>query len=956
MSCQLIHYVHDEHDKFFDVVKNFDALIVRCNPGQIKGDGGNQGKFDDGMRAMRKLGIQVWPSPDVMEFMGAKDALCKIATMSIGLEDTLAYYDPADFAAGFKKTMAFQPRVIKQNRGSSGEGIWIIKLKSGDYCKGFGERSCADDEVLDLMEANDNHSEEHTVGEFIEFCVNGKTGKSGTWTSNGAGKYLEGGKAAGGQLVDQRFCPRIVEGELRYNMASDELVGIIHKKPKEGGISAVGGTGSIYTYYGPKEKKFVSLTKSFLKDDLSKVMPALGLDSEPIPLWWTTDFILSSPEGTATKDEKWIVGEFNCSCVGISKCLPAYCKEDTPEACYNDIPKKDLAEVRRMGDLVGQKGLDIFLKSMRTSGKVCKAGESFSAGPVDVSALKKIGKDDMGLLAQPVKPKFKTALVGIYVRSQPYGGSDKSSNGHRYDTIPFANGMINAGMSCQLIHYVNEEHDKFFDVVKNFDALIVRCNPGQIKGDGGNQSKFDDGMRAMRKLGIQVWPSPDVMEFMGAKDALCKIATMSIGLEDTLAYYDPADFAAGFKKTMAFQPRVIKQNRGSSGEGIWIIKLKSGDYCKGFGERSCADDEVLDLMEANDNHSEEHTVGEFIEFCVNGKTGKSGTWTSNGAGKYLEGGKAAGGQLVDQRFCPRIVEGELRYNMVSDELVGIIHKKPKEGGISAVGGTGSIYTYYGPNEKKFTSLTKSFLKDDLPKVMPALGLGSEPIPLWWTTDFILSSPEGTAAKDEKWIVGEFNCSCVGISKCLPAYCKEDTPEACYNDIPKKDALEAKRMGDLMGKKGLAILNTIVPEFGYWAIRGLGAPCRMMLAFGGVTVKESSYTMGAAADWFGKDKPRLVASNPLMNLPWFKDGDKVTTLVHTNEHVLKTRSFRYGVLCFHVVEHGCCWCAYTVSSNKIVLLTVIVSNKTNSKTSNKQQKRKLIGETSYWNQPLLLVRL
>ena len=28
-----------------------------------------------------------------------------------------------------------------------------------------------------------------------------------------------------------------------------------------------------------------------------------------------------------------------------------------------------------------------------------------------------------------------------------------------------------------------------------------------------------------------------------------------------------------------------------------------------------------------------------------------------GEGKYLEGGKEAGGQLVDQRFCPRIVEG-----------------------------------------------------------------------------------------------------------------------------------------------------------------------------------------------------------------------------------------------------------------------------------------------------------
>merc|ERR1711912_105408 len=211
----------------------------------------------------------------------------------------------------------------------------------------------------------------------------------------------------------------------------------------------------------------------------------------------------------------------------------------------------------------------------------------------------------------------------------------------------------------------------------------------------------------------------------GAKDALCKIKDMHIGLPDTEAYYDEASFAAGFRKTMAFQPRVIKQNRGSFGEGIWIIKLKEGNYCATFGERSCEDSEVLDMMEANDNHAEEHTVGEFIEFCVNGRSDKSGEWTSKGVGKYLEGGKAAGGQLVDQRFCPRIVEGELRYNCVGEQLVGIIHKKPKEGGISAVGGTGSIYTFYGPDEAKFANLTKNFLVEDLPKVMPALGLAEE---------------------------------------------------------------------------------------------------------------------------------------------------------------------------------------------------------------------------------------
>ena len=80
--------------------------------------------------------------------MGAKDALTKIAKLNIGLEDTLTYYDDAAFIEGFKKTMKFQPRVVKQNRGSAGEGIWIIKLKEGNYCSSFGEASAGDDEVL----------------------------------------------------------------------------------------------------------------------------------------------------------------------------------------------------------------------------------------------------------------------------------------------------------------------------------------------------------------------------------------------------------------------------------------------------------------------------------------------------------------------------------------------------------------------------------------------------------------------------------------------------------------------------------------------------------------------------------------------------------------------------------------------------------------------------------------
>ena len=60
-------------------------------------------------------------------------------------------------------------------------------------------------------------------------------------------------------------------------------------------------------------------------------------------------------------------------------------------------------------------------------------------------------------------------------------------------------------------------------------------------------------------------------------------------------------------------------------------------------------------------------------------------------------------------------------------------------------------------------------------------------------------------------MGEFNCSCVGISRCLAAYCKDDTPTASWDDITEEDKAEAKKMGDLMGEKALGILKNLGDE-------------------------------------------------------------------------------------------------------------------------------------------------
>jgi len=462
--------------------------------------------------------------------------------------------------------------------------------------------------------------------------------------------------------------------------------------------------------------------------------------------------------------------------------------------------------------------------------------------------LVKVASDNDGLLTQPTAPKKRTLLVQIYIDAHEFGGTDKSCNGHRYDSVPFANGMINSGMSCQLIHYVHAYHDLFFKVMAKFDALLVRCNPGQIQANGGDQQKFDDAMREIKAKDIGVWPSPDVMTYMGAKDALTNIKDTACGMPDTNTYFTPEELKEGFGKTMKFSRRVIKQNRGSSGEGIWIISLKSGEYCKDYGSESVAETDVLLLMEANDNHTEEHTVAEFYEWCINGRTDSSGTWTSKGTGKYLEGGKEAGGQIVDQRFCGRILEGELRYNMVNDVCLGIIHKVPAPGGMSAVGGTGSVYEFYdnatlgdkpvgqfeftayvykekdgtgnrhrvapedGPAKVEsgecvketikvdLATLTKNFIEKDCPGLMKSLKLDNEPIPLWWTADFINGSMGEcwTTPEEQKWVVGEFNCSCVGLSKCLPAYCTPENPNVSWKDIPEQEKRDATVYGNIVG--------------------------------------------------------------------------------------------------------------------------------------------------------------
>mmetsp|Transcript_92093 Transcript_92093/g.260188 ORF Transcript_92093/g.260188 Transcript_92093/m.260188 type:complete len:243 (+) Transcript_92093:104-832(+) len=60
------------------------------------------------------------------------------------------------------------------------------------------------------------------------------------------------------------------------------------------------------------------------------------------------------------------------------------------------------------------------------------------------------------------------------------------------------------------------------------------------------------------------------------------------------------------------------------------------------------------------------------------------------------------------------------------------------------------------------------------------------------------------------------------------------------------------------------------EMGYWAIRGLGAPLRMMLEYTGADYTD--FQVREPGEWFGSKKEAVKAKNPLANLPYILDGN------------------------------------------------------------------------------------
>ncbi|NBT89105.1 MAG: hypothetical protein EBT51_12545 [Flavobacteriaceae bacterium] len=314
------------------------------------------------------------------------------------------------------------------------------------------------------------------------------------------------------------------------------------------------------------------------------------------------------------------------------------------------------------------------------------------------------------------------------------GGTDKGQYGFRNDSKPIIDSLKSRGWTAEIIFYRDEDRGEIYRYTHDkADAYISRVNPGNLNDETG----YFQMLKELVSNGIEGLPHPDAMIAYGAKNSVERLKGTEIVPEDVYTYYDFDTLKENFPKSLAKGIRVLKQNRGSTGEGIWKVDVLNKEKYK----NEIPFDALLKLTEARDNHTEEKTLQEFLEFCI----------------QYLEGNN---GMLLDMPFLARIKEGEIRVLMLRNKAVNVVHKKPADqaDAFSATLFSGAIYRYDEPTQ--WPELVRL-----VERMVPTIQrkLGNYDLPLIWTADFILDTDENG---NDKYILGEINASCVGFTTFL----------------------------------------------------------------------------------------------------------------------------------------------------------------------------------------------
>ena len=293
--------------------------------------------------------------------------------------------------------------------------------------------------------------------------------------------------------------------------------------------------------------------------------------------------------------------------------------------------------------------------------------------------------------------------------------------------------LIALGIEAEPVIYADDVADEVRDQLMTFDGVLVWVNPIHERQ---TRQILDALLRDVAKKGPWVSAHPDVILKMGVKEVLYRTKHLSWGT-DTHLYRGMADFLTAFPPRLrSHGPRVLKQNRGNAGEGVWKLELIGG----AAAEASC----VSVLHARRGSRPETLPLKEFMARCE----------------PYF----SFGGCIVDQPFLPRLPEGMIRCYIGVDRVVGFGHQLIKALVAPPPQGPDSPAAQPGPrvmhaaDAAPFQALRTKMETEWTPQMMAILGIDAASLPIIWDADF-LYGPR-TASGEDSYVLCEINVSSV----------------------------------------------------------------------------------------------------------------------------------------------------------------------------------------------------
>src|ERR1700722_15462470 len=160
------------------------------------------------------------------------------------------------------------------------------------------------------------------------------------------------------------------------------------------------------------------------------------------------------------------------------------------------------------------------------------------------------------------------------------------------------------GVRAEPAVYADDFADEVRDQLLAADGVLVWVDPIH---EGQTRTALDAILRDVASRGPWVSAHPDVILKMGVKEVLHRTKHLGWGTDPHL-YRTPAAFRDAFPtRLQSAGPRVIKQNRGNGGQGVWKVELAS----EPTGESS-----IVNVLHAlRGSVVETMSLGEFMTRC-----------------------------------------------------------------------------------------------------------------------------------------------------------------------------------------------------------------------------------------------------------------------------------------------------------------------------------------------------